>query len=106
MMLQLLLSLFLTLSTPSGTNSPSLIAANNHKVEIIVSNDCPNCVALEEFLQAKGIEYKRWDLDHDPAAVRLYRQLGGGGIPISRVRGRIIKGFDPLSILAAYKYGW
>ena len=71
-----------------------------------MSNDCPNCTALELFLQAKGIEYTRLDLDTNPQAKKMYHQLGGGGVPLSKIRGRIIRGFDPFEIMSVYKGGW
>ena len=107
-MFTLLLSLTLLVTTTYADSQDLnfFAAAKKPKVEVIVSNDCPNCVALEMFLQAKGIEYTRLDVDNDPKARKMYYQLGGGGVPLSKIRGRIVRGFDPVEIMSVYKNGW
>jgi glutaredoxin len=73
------------------------------KVEIFVTSWCPHCRSLESFLKLKKIPYTRYDIEKDPKGKQLYEQLGGKGIPLTRIGSQLIRGYSKLSILKALK---
>lgn len=68
--------------------------------EIYVTSWCPHCRSLEIFLQDKGIHYARYDIERDAHGAKIYRKLGGGGIPLVKIGEKVIRGFQPQEILA------
>lgn len=92
------LLLILALSCPAS-------AAETQQVEVFVTDWCPYCRKLESFLKKKKIPYARYDVERDAEGARLYTELGGVGVPFSRVNGRIVRGYDPDAVNAALKNG-
>ena len=80
---------------------PAPQSAQTKKVEIFVTSWCPYCRKLESFLKTNGIEYTRYDVENDEAGSQLFSELGGEGVPVTRVGHRVIHGYDPESIVAA-----
>ena len=70
-------------------------------VEIFVTSWCPYCMRLESFLKKNDIDYTRYDVERDAKGARIFTELGGEGVPLSRVGKQVIHGFDPERILAA-----
>jgi len=65
-----------------------------HTVEIFVTSWCPICKDLEAFLRTYNIPHIRFDVEHSAKGIEIYQQLGGGGVPITRIDGKkIIRGF-------------
>jgi glutaredoxin len=83
---------------------PAVKAAHSSKtVEIFVASWCPHCRALEKFLKEKQIRFLRYDIENDPRGAKLYKELGGGGIPIVRIGAATMRGFQPKRILDSLK---
>ena len=76
---------------------------SNKKVEILVADWCPHCRNLEKFLNDKGIRHKRLDIEDGGKGTRIYRELGSGGIPITRIGEKVIRGYAPDAILETLK---
>lgn len=71
------------------------------QVEVFITSWCVNCKRLERFLRERGIQYTSYDVELDAAGKELYNKLGGGSVPITRVGGQVIRGYEPESIVAA-----
>ena len=100
-------SYFSPANHPENKANVSVIASSKKKpVDIFVIEGCPYCQELEEFLHAKKIEYRRYDIEKDEQGYTLYKKLGGGGVPMVRIGKQIFRGFDPSVIISAYKYGY
>lgn len=67
-------------------------------VEIFVTSWCPYCKKLEHFLQENDIEYTRYDIEKEAAGASLYKQLGGGGVPLMKIGSTVLRGFDEAEI--------
>ena len=74
-------------------------------VEIYVTSWCGYCRKLEKFLKAKGIRYKRHDIEKSRSARQRYKSLGGTGVPLVKVGTDVIRGYNPDAILAKMKKG-
>ncbi len=89
----------LTLAPVQASAAPSEAPAK--KVEIFVTSWCGYCKRLETFLKENNIEYKRYDVEKDPKGAAIFAQIGGEGVPVSRVGNKVVQGFDPDAILEA-----
>ena len=81
-----------------GESAPAPLrphAAVSKKVEIFVTTWCPYCQRLEKFLKDNRIQYTRYDIEHDSKGMLLHQQLGGGGVPVTRIGSTVIRGFSP-----------
>lgn len=83
--------------------SPTLVQAeklgpSKAEVSIFVTAWCPYCRKLETFLKDNGIKFKRYDIEKDRKGSLLYRQLGGGGIPLTLVDSTVVRGFDEIEL--------
>lgn len=73
---------------PQSNNSP-------RKLEIFVTDWCGYCRALETDLKKAHIPHARYNIETSPIGQKVYKELGGGGIPISRINGKtIIRGYS------------
>ena len=77
--------------------------AQDKKVDVFVTSWCPYCVKLEKFLKNNEIDYTRHDVERDADGGRLFSELGGEGVPLSRVGSTVIHGYDPEGIMTALK---
>jgi glutaredoxin len=74
------------------------------KVQIVVADWCSYCDRLEGFLKKQRIKYRRYNIESSSRARRLHRELGGGGVPITRIGDEVIRGYKPGEILDALDY--
>ena len=70
-------------------------------VTVLVAEWCGYCRMLESFLKGRGIAYTRYDIETSTKGRTLYRKHGTGGVPITLVNDRLIRGFNPAAILKA-----
>ena len=75
------------------------------RVVLYATEWCGYCKATRRFLDEKGIPYKEFDIEKDPAARQAYEALGGRGIPILDVNGTLLRDLKPDAIMAALKTG-
>ena len=76
---------------PTTSNAPK-------KLEIFIADWCGYCRALEADLKKAGIPYEKYNIETSKIGQKVYKELGGGGIPISRINGKtIIRGYSSLN---------
>lgn len=81
---------------PAGVFTPrSTVSQPATKIEIFVTDGCPHCRRLEQYLEQRNVRYKRVDIEKDAAGERRFRELGGRGVPIIKIGSTIINGFNP-----------
>lgn len=71
------------------------------KVDVFVTSWCPYCKRLEAFLKEKQIQFTRYDIEHDSKGMLMHHQLGGGGVPVTKIGNTVVRGFSPDSIMQA-----
>jgi glutaredoxin len=65
------------------------------RLEVFVTDWCPYCQRLEAFLKANQVPYERKNIEADESFRREHAELGGGGIPVTRIDGKqIVRGFS------------
>jgi len=76
--------------------SPATLAG---PVELYVTSWCGYCKKLEQFLNDKGVQFLRYDIEKDADAHRRFKEYGGAGVPLVNVGGKIVRGYNPDRIL-------
>ncbi|MCB0358851.1 MAG: DUF4124 domain-containing protein [Bdellovibrionales bacterium] len=86
---------------PSSTFTPSSIpAVPSSRVEIFVADWCPYCKKLEAFLKRERVSYKRWDIEDNGRGKRRYLELGASGLPLIKINGNVIRGYNEAALRA------
>jgi len=88
-------------SQESDSVQPQAKQAVSSGVEVFVTSSCGYCRKMLRFLNEKGIPYKVRDIEQDNEAARTFRQLGGRGVPVTRIGTRVINGYNPQAVMAA-----
>jgi glutaredoxin 3 len=69
------------------------------EVVIYTTPTCQYCPAAKRWLEDHGVAYTEHDVSRDPTrAAEMYRLTGQGSVPVIRVGGRVMVGFDPLQL--------
>lgn len=68
-------------------------------IEIYSTAVCPYCLAAKRLLQAKGLQWREFRIDADPAArtAMLQRAPGARTVPQIFINGTHVGGFDDLA---------
>ena len=64
---------------------------------------CKYCRMARRFLIENNIDYVEYDIEKSPEGNKRYEALGGRGVPLLDVNGRVIRGYNPDEILAALR---
>jgi glutaredoxin len=69
------------------------------EVVIYTTPTCQYCPAAKRWLEDHGVTYTEYDVSRDPVrATEMYRLTGQGAVPVIRVGGQVMVGFDPLQL--------
>jgi glutaredoxin 3 len=69
------------------------------EVSIYTTPTCTYCAAAKRWFKEHGVSYSEYDVTRDPArASEMYRLTGQGSVPVIRVGGQFMVGFDPLQL--------
>ncbi len=85
----------------SQDSSGETIRDNKQLVEIFVTSGCPYCQKLINFLNSNNITFRKYDIENESYGKQLYAQIGGQGVPVTKIGSRVISGYDPDAISAA-----
>lgn len=88
------------LEKQAGSDLTIKESPKERKVEIFVTNWCPDCVQLEELLRAKRIAYERFDIEKNFRGKARYKAFNGTGVPLILINSKAIQGFNPDAIQA------
>ena len=75
------------------------------KVEVFMTSWCGYCKKMLRYLNEKGIPYTAYDIEKDSAAARIYREIGGRGVPVVRIGTHIVRGYNPEAVMSYYNGG-
>lgn len=62
---------------------------------------CGYCKATRALLAEQGVPYTEFDIETSDQGRREHEALGGGGVPVIKVRGTVIHGFNREALLQA-----
>jgi len=67
---------------------------------------CTYCAAARRWFKEHGVQYTEYDVSRDPArAAEMFRLSGQGAVPVIRVGGQVLIGFDPLQLARLIPFG-
>jgi glutaredoxin len=75
------------------------------KVEMWRTSWCPYCARANAYFRSCGLEFVEYDIEASPEAHEALKALGGRGVPLIRVHGRLMSGFDARQFVAIYRSG-
>ncbi len=81
--------------TPAVTGSGEVI--------LYATSWCGYCKKTRALFKEQGIPYKEYDIESSDEGRERYEALGGNGVPVIDIRGKVIHGFDKNEILAAWR---
>ena len=82
--------------------NPTQAGNASGEVVLYATQWCGYCAKTREFLDERGIAFTEHDIEKSAEARHAYQALGGRGVPVLKVNGKVIHGYDPQGILAAY----
>jgi glutaredoxin len=88
-------------SSGNGWSAESSTHAKGPKVEIYVADWCPYCKRLEQYLTERKIRFVRHDIEASTAAAARHKSLGGGGVPLTVIGSKVIRGFNERALQEA-----
>ena len=69
------------------------------EVVIYSTPTCTYCAAAKRWFNEHGVQYTEHDVTKDPArAAEMYRLTGQNAVPVIRVGGQVMVGYDPLQL--------
>ncbi|HEY8740515.1 MAG TPA: Uxx-star family glutaredoxin-like (seleno)protein [Candidatus Dormibacteraeota bacterium] len=69
------------------------------EVVIYSTPTCTYCAAAKRWFKEHGVAYTEFDVTRDPArAAEMQRLTGQNAVPVIRVGGQVMVGFDPLQL--------
>ncbi len=92
----------LSAKTPRAVDQPAKKTVQySGTADVFVTSWCGYCKKLEQFLDANGIRYAALDIEKDSNAQKQYKELGGHGVPLTRIGSSVVSGYNPDAILKA-----
>lgn len=70
-------------------------------IKVYVSNTCPYCHMVKEFMQDQDYEYEERNITTDASAREELIKMNMRGVPVTVVDDETIVGYDPQKIKAA-----
>jgi glutaredoxin len=72
--------------------------AQQPEVLLYATSWCPYCAKTREYFRMHGVRYTEYDIEHNAAAEKGYRRLGGKGVPVVVIGEQVIRGYNPGAI--------
>lgn len=81
---------------------PDYSSAQN-QVTLYATEWCGYCEKTRRLLKANNISYVEYDIEKSEWARREHKRLGGRGVPLIKINGKVIHGYNEKAILASLK---
>ena len=83
--------------------TPDYTASHNGKVILYATSWCGYCKKTRELLRDNNIDYFEYDIEKSKEGNKQYKAIGGRGVPVLLINGQVVKGYNPVRILALVK---
>ena len=81
-------------------NRPDYSIAGN-EVILYATEWCGYCQKTRELFKENNISFVEYDIEKSERRRKEHKRLGGRGIPLLKINGKIIHGYQPQMILAS-----
>ena len=75
-------------------------STSGHEVILYATAWCGYCQKTREFFSKNNIAYVEYDIEKSDRRRREHKRLGGKGVPLVQINGRVIHGYNPKLMLA------
>jgi mycoredoxin len=103
LILATILAIFLQRERIADWLDPPPPTQTHNEVVLYATSWCGYCAKTRSLFAEQGIVYREEDIEKSADSRRRYENLGGRGVPVIDVRGTVIHGYDPATILAAVR---
>jgi len=83
-----------------STGRPDYSTARN-EVILYATEWCGYCQKTRVLFKENNISYVEYDIERSPRSYKEYKRLGGIGVPLLKINGKVIDGYQPQLILAS-----
>lgn len=68
-----------------------------HEVDVLMygASWCGYCAKARKFMERKGITFIEYDIEATAEARQQFEELGGRGVPLFQIGGKVLKGYSP-----------
>ena len=72
-----------------------------HDVDVLMygASWCGYCAKARKVMDDQGITYFEYDIEGSKEGRRQYKELGGKGVPLFQIGGKVLKGYRPAEIV-------
>lgn len=81
---------------------PAQLSADT-EVVLYATSWCGYCKKTRALLEEQGIAYVEYDIEKSERGRKMYKALGGTGVPVLEIGDEVIYGFDERAIRAALR---
>ena len=78
-----------------------IVASPDSRVVLFSTAWCGYCEQARRLLKASGVDYHEYDIEKSTKGFKQYQALGGRGVPLLIINGKLLRGFDKGQILRA-----
>jgi glutaredoxin len=75
-------------------------APDPDRITMYSTDWCPHCKNARNYFNAKGLSFTELNVETSDAGRKEYEALGGGGVPVIVVNGKVMRGFSAKSFEA------
>ena len=79
------------------------VTINTQTITMYSTSWCVHCKRARNYFASKGIRYNDVDVEASAAGRQEFKELGGGGVPLILVRGKVMRGFNEESMAELLK---
>jgi mycoredoxin len=88
----------------SSREAPTTLSEKyGEKVVMYATSWCGYCQRMREFFAANNIDYQEYDVEASSEGMREFKDLGGKGVPLVLVKGRVVEGYAPKAVAKLLK---
>jgi glutaredoxin len=80
---------------------PPVAVPASFQAVLYATDWCGYCAKTRAFFQENNIAFREYDIEKSAEAHAEYRRLGGQGVPVVRIAGDVIHGYNVVAIRAA-----
>ncbi|MEZ4485851.1 MAG: glutaredoxin domain-containing protein [Syntrophotaleaceae bacterium] len=97
-----LLALVLNWGRISSYFNPPPIPSNTDSQVVMFSTEwCGYCEQARALFKSADVSYHEYDIEKSAEGFKQYQALGGRGVPLLIINGKLLRGFDKRQILRA-----
>jgi glutaredoxin len=76
-------------------------SAVENEVILYATEWCGYCQKTRELFKENNISFVEYDIEKSEKRLEEHKRLGGTGVPLLKINGKVIQGYRPQTILAS-----